>query len=80
MLWSLLCYKLGISENVSIGPYLPCGIVVDVCVLEEDPDTSSLLEEYDARPELLNTAFYISNDDEELEEEEERILDEDYDW
>ena len=39
----------------------------------------ALLEEYDPKPDLLNTAFYIS-DGESLDEEEERILEEDYDW
>jgi hypothetical protein len=55
-------------------------MVVDSSALEQREKIFALLEEYDPRPELLNTAFYISDDGESLEEEEERILEEDYDW
>jgi len=79
MLWSTICEKIGVPENVTIGNPLPVGMVVESTLLEQNDNIFALLEEYDARPELLNTAFYIS-DDESLDEEEERILEEDYDW
>ena len=66
-------------ENVTIGNLPPAGMVIESTVLEQSDNIFALLEEYDARPELLNTAFYIS-DGESLDEEEERILEEDYDW
>ena len=81
MLWSTICEKIGVPENVTIGNSPPAGMVVESFLLEQDDDIFELLEEYDARPELLNTAFYISDDDgESLDEDTERILDEDYDW
>ena len=80
MLWSLLCYKLGIPENVSIGAHVPCGMVVESYVLEQSEKTFALLEEYDPKPDLLNTAFYISDSGQASEEEYERMLEEDYDW
>jgi hypothetical protein len=55
-------------------------MVVESTLLEQSDNIFALLEEYDARPELLNTAFYISDIENELEEEYERILEEDYDW
>jgi hypothetical protein len=79
MLWSTICEKIGVPENVTIGNPPPVGMVVESTLLEQNDNIFALLEEYDARPELLNTAFYIS-DDESLDEEEERILEEDYDW
>ena len=80
MLWSLLCYKLGIPENESIGAMPPCGLIVESCLLEQSEKTFALLEEYDPKPDLLNTAFYISDSGESLDEDYERILEEDYDW
>jgi hypothetical protein len=74
MKWSVLCSKLGIAKNVSIGTEPPTNvIVIDARLLEE----MLLISD-----EELNTAFCIlesgsiSDSDEELE----RILEEDYDW
>ena len=80
MLWSTICETIGVSEHVSVGNAPPAGMVIDSSTLELSEKIFALLEEYDPRPELLNTAFYISDDGEDLEEEEERILEEDYDW
>jgi len=80
MLWSTICETIGVSPHVSVGSPAPAGMVVDSSALEQREKIFALLEEYDPRPELLNTAFYISDDGESLEEEEERILEEDYDW
>ena len=80
MLWSTICEKIGVPENVTIGNSPPEGMVVESTLLEQSDNIFALLEEYDARPELLNTAFYISDIENELEEEYERILEEDYDW
>lgn len=71
---------IGVPADVSVGNAPPAGMVIDSSSLELSEKIFAVLEEYDPRPELLNTAFYISDDGEELEEEEERILDEDYDW
>jgi hypothetical protein len=79
MLWSTICAKIGISDDESIGNPPPVGMIIESTVLEQSEKMFALLEEYDPKPDLLNTAFYIS-DDESLDEEEERILEEDYDW
>jgi hypothetical protein len=56
-------------------------MVVESYLLEQSEKMFALLEEYDLKPDILNTAFYISSDDgESLDEEYERILEEDYDW
>lgn len=80
MLWSTICEMIGVPADVSVGNAPPAGMVIDSSSLELSEKIFAVLEEYDPRPELLNTAFYISDDGEELEEEEERILEEDYDW
>ena len=68
-------------ENVTIGNSPPAGMVVESYLLEQSEKMFALLEEYDLKPDILNTAFYISSDDgESLDEEYERILEEDYDW
>jgi len=81
MLWSLLCYKLGILENTNIGTYLPCGMVFDSTVLEESVDFSSELEDFDDKADLLlNTAFIKYVDCEEYDTDTECMLEEDYDY
>lgn len=80
MLWSLLCEKIGVSPYISIGNSPPAGMVVESSMLEHEYKDFDILEEYDPKPDLLNTAFYISEEGEDIEEEEERVLDEDYDW
>jgi len=65
---------------VSVGNPAPAGMVIDSSSLEQREKIFALLEEYDPRPELLNTAFYISSDSEDFDTDTERILDEDYDW
>jgi hypothetical protein len=74
MKWSVLCSKLGIPTNASVGTEPPANaFVVDARLLEELMRISY---------EELNTAFCIlesgsmCDSDEELE----RILEEDYDW
>jgi len=79
MLWSTICAKIGILDYESIGNPPPAGMIIESTVLEQSEQMFALLEEYDPKPDLLNTAFYIS-DGESLDEEEERILEEDYDW
>jgi hypothetical protein len=79
MLWSTICSKIGIPDYESIGNPPPAGMIIESTVLEQSEKMFALLEEYDPKPDLLNTAFYIS-DGESLDEEEERILEEDYDW
>lgn len=73
MLWSLLCYKLGIPENVSIGTDPPeNALVFDSDILEEFMRISD---------DELNAAFCMLADGEAAaEEERERMLEEDYDW
>ena len=80
MLWSTICETIGVSPHVSVGSPAPAGMVVDSSSLEQREKIFALLEEYDPRPELLNTAFYISSDSEDFDTDTERILDEDYDW
>jgi len=81
MLWSTICAKIGIPACESIGMPPPAGMIIESTVLEQSEKMFALLEEYDPKPDLLNTAFYISDDDgESLDEEYERILEEDYDW
>jgi len=55
-------------------------MIIESTVLEQSEKMFALLEEYDPKPDLLNTAFYISDSGESLDEEYERILEEDYDW
>ena len=77
----MICTKIGIPAYESIGMPPPVGMVVESYLLEQSEKMLALLEEYDPKPDLLNTAFYISFDDgESLDEEYERILEEDYDW
>ena len=71
---------IGMPANMSFGDHVPLGMVVQSSVLEEVGNVYELLEEYDPRPTLLDTAFYVSDVDDETDEEYERILDEDYDW
>ena len=79
---------IGMPANMSFGDHVPLGMVVQSSVLEEIGNVYELLEEYDPRPTLLDTAFYLSDDEEELDEEYEcileneyeRMMDEDYDW
>jgi hypothetical protein len=74
MKWSVLCSKLGIPKNVSIGTEPPMNmIVIDARLLEE----MLLISD-----EELNTAFCILESDSisDTDEEIERILEEDYDW
>lgn len=80
MLWSTICETIGVSPHVSVGNPPPAGMVIDSSSLEQREKIFALLEEYDPRPELLNTAFYISSDSEDFDTDTERILDEDYDW
>ena len=80
MLWSTICEKIGVPENVTIGNSPPAGMVVESVLLEQREKIFALLEEYDPRPQLLNTAFYISSDSEDFDTDTERILDEGYDW
>ena len=80
MLWSTICSKIGIPDYESIGNPPPAGMIIESTVLEQSEKMFALLEEYDPKPDLLNTAFYISDSDESLDEEDERILEEDYDW
>lgn len=80
MLWSTICETIGVSPHVSVGNPAPAGMVIDSSSLEQREKIFALLEEYDPRPELLNTAFYISSDSEDFDTDTERILDEDYDW
>ena len=80
MLWSTICAKIGIPDYESIGTPPPAGMIVESTVLEQSDKMFALLEEYDPKPDLLNTAFYISDSGESLDEEYERILEEDYDW
>lgn len=80
MLWSTICAKIGIPDYESIGNPPPAGMIVESTVLEQSDKMFALLEEYDPKPDLLNTAFYISDSGESLDEEYERILEEDYDW
>jgi hypothetical protein len=81
MMWSTICARIGVPENVTIGNSPPAGMVVESYLLEQSEKMFALLEEYDLKPDILNTAFYISSDDgESLDEEYERILEEDYDW
>jgi hypothetical protein len=80
MLWSTICSKIGIPDYESIGNPPPAGMIIESTVLEQSEKMFALLEEYDPKPDLLNTAFYMSDSGESLEEEYERILEEDYDW
>ena len=80
MLWSTICAKIGIPDYESIGIPPPAGMIIESTVLEQSEKIFALLEEYDPKPDLLNTAFYISDSGDSLEEEYERILEEDYDW
>jgi len=88
MLWSEICMTIGMPTNMSLGQQVPMGMVVPSFVFENFFDSYEILEEYDPKPTLLNTAFYLSDDEEELDEEYEcileneyeRMMDEDYDW
>ncbi len=65
MKWDVLCSKLGISPNVSLGSEPPKNAdVVEATWLEE----------------FLNMAFCIVEDHEEFDTDTERVLEQDYDW
>ena len=80
MLWSEICSKIGIAENMSLGERIPLGMLVECEDLEDFENTYETLEDYDPKPSLLNTAFYTSDSEDEMDEECERMLEEDYDW
>ena len=78
MLWSLICYKLGIPDNMSIA-FTPAPPYKDYIVFDCD-----VLEEYESiahRDDLMNTAFcYLEDDDySSMDTDDERLLDQDYD-